>query len=79
LHLENTEVIAFSRSVPGNDVLVLVNLAKETQSQEIELGELAGVYLDWFSGESLTLSKVETMNLAGNSFRVLVRTHGVPG
>lgn len=79
LHLENTEVIAFSRSVPGNDVLVLANLAKETQSQEIELGELAGVYLDWFSGESLTLSKVETMNLAGNSFRVLVRTHGVPG
>lgn len=73
VHLDNSDVIGFSRSVPGNDVIVLANLAPEKQSQVLELGELVGDYVDWFSGETISLTEGIAVELDANSFQVLVR------
>ena len=74
LHLDNSEVIAFARSYQGNDVVVLVNLAPETQSQVLEMGDLAGSYIDWFTGDELILSEGISVELSANNFMVLTRT-----
>lgn len=74
LHLDNSEVIAFARSYQGNDVVVLVNLAPETQSQVLEMGDLAGSYIDWFTGDELILSEGISVELGANNFMVLTRT-----
>ncbi len=74
LHLDNSDVIAFARSYQGNDVVVLVNLAPERQSQVLEMGELAGSYTDWFSGDEVTLSEGINVELEANSFLILTRS-----
>ena len=82
LHLENTDVIAFSRSTgatsdfKANDVIVAVNLSAENQTQEIDLRGRAGEYTNWFTGEVMTLDESDTLELAGNDFMVLVRNKG---
>ena len=76
LHLENTDVIAFSRSVPGNTVLVFANLSSEPQTQAIEPADLAGDYVDWFTNEVVSLEALDTVQLAPNSFKVLVQKQG---
>lgn len=73
VHLDNSDVIGFARSYLGNDVIVLANLAPETQSQALELGLLAGDYTDFFSGEQVTLVEGQEVELAANDFLVLVR------
>jgi len=80
LHLENSKVIAFSRSTgaagdyKANDVIVLANLSNEQESQALSLGNLAGEYIDWFTKEAVVLGSEETVQLEAHSFRVLVRT-----
>lgn len=80
LHLDNSDVIAFARSVPANDfhpsndVIVVANLAREPQGQALELGDLVGEYTDWFTGSTVTLKESEVIELSANSFRVLVRS-----
>lgn len=79
VHLDNSDVIGFSRSVsatdlfPANDVIVLANLAPEAQIQALELGELVGKYTDWFSGEVVNLEEGAAIELEANTFQVLVR------
>lgn len=79
LHYDNSDVIAFSRTVPAtkdsaeNTVLVLVNISKDPESQEINLGELSGTYKDFFSSEEITLTETQTLDFEPHSFRVLVR------
>lgn len=79
LHYDNSDVIAFSRTVPAtkdsaeNTVLVLVNISKDPESQEINLGELSGTYKDFFSSEEITLAETQTLDFEPHSFRVLVR------
>lgn len=79
LHLDNSDVIAFSRSVPANDfhlandVIVVANLAPEPQAQALELGELVGEYTDWFAGSTINLEEGDMVELAANSFQVLTR------
>jgi len=77
VHLDNSDVIGFSRSYAGNDVIVLANLDSEPQSQELQLGNLVGDYTDFFSQESVALAEGEVIELAGNSFLVLVRSSDV--
>jgi glycosidase len=78
LHYDNSDVIAFSRTVPAtkdsaeNTVLVLVNISKDPESQEINLGELSGTYKDFFSSEEITLSETQILDFEPHSFRVLV-------
>lgn len=80
LHLDNSDVIAFARSVPAsdfhqaNDVIVIANIAPEPQSQALELGELVGEYTDWFSQAKVSLDEGQVMELEGNSYQVLVRS-----
>lgn len=80
LHLDNSDVIAFARSVPAsdfhpaNDVIVVANLAPEPQGQALELGDLVGEYTDWFTGSIVTLEEGEVIELSANSFQVLVRS-----
>jgi len=76
LHLDNSDVIAFARSYLGNDVVVLVNLAPQTQTQVLEMGELAGSYIDWFTGDEINLEEGISFELEANSFSVLTRTQG---
>jgi len=52
-------------------------LASEPQSQELQLGDLVGDYTDFFSQESVALAEGEVIELAGNSFLVLVRSSDV--
>lgn len=79
LHFENTDVIAFSRSTGAtksflaNDVIVLMNLSPEKQSQLLEVGDLAGTYTDWFTNETVKLEAVHQIELQPNSFTVLTR------
>ena len=79
LHLDNSDVIAFARSVPAsdfhqaNDVIVIANIAPEPQSQALELGELVGEYTDWFSQAKVSLDEGQVVELAPNTFKVLVR------
>ena len=54
-------------------MIVLANLAPETQSQALELGELVGEYVDWFTGDTITLTEGIAVELEANSFQVLVR------
>lgn len=81
LHLENSDVIAFARSAPANefrdanDVIVVVNIAPESQIQSLELGDLAGDYVDWFSGEERKLQATEAIEVPANSFQILVRSN----
>lgn len=71
LHEEDTFFLAFARSYQGNDVVVLINLMPEEQTQVLELGEYAGEYQDFFSQEKAELEPA--MTLPANSFLVLTR------
>ena len=71
LHEEDTFFLAFARSYQGNDVVVLINLSPEEQTQALELGDYAGDYQDFFSKQSMTLEPA--MTLPANSFLVLTR------
>ena len=79
LHFDNTDVIAFSRStgatksLAANDVIVVMNLADSEQTQLLEINDLAGDYIDWFSGEQVTLSEAQQLTLEPHSFKVFVR------
>jgi glycosidase len=79
LHFDNTDVIAFSRSTgatktfKANDVIVAMNLADSDQTQLLEIGDLAGSYVDWFTGEAVELTSEHEVLLEANSFVVLVR------
>jgi glycosidase len=81
LHLDNSDVIAFARSVPANefreanDVIVIANIAPESQIQSLEFGDLAGDYVDWFSAEEMPLQAAQAIEVPANSFRVLVRSN----
>jgi hypothetical protein len=76
-------VIAFSRSVgvtedlPSNTVLVLVNTSPKSETATLELGDLAGDYVDWFvildEPNPITLSNLQTIELEPNSYRVLTK------
>lgn len=80
LHFDNTDLIAFSRStgatksLKANDVIVIMNLSSEPQTQLLEIGELSGSYTDWFTGETADLEAEQMIELEPNSFRVLTRT-----
>ncbi len=71
LHEEESFFLAFVRSYQGNDVVVLINLLSEDQTQVLELGEYAGEYQDFFSKQTTTLNSEIT--LPANSFLVLTR------
>ena len=71
LHEEDTFFLAFARSYQGNDVVVLINLMPDTQTQALQLGDYAGEYQDFFSKESIELKP--EMTLPANSFLVLTR------
>jgi glycosidase len=71
LHEEDTFFLAFARSYQGNDVVVLINLSPEEQTQALELGDYAGEYQEFFSKQKMTLEP--TMTLPANSFLVLTR------
>jgi 1,4-alpha-glucan branching enzyme len=71
LHEEDTFFLAFARSYQGNDVVVLINLSPEDQTQALELGDYAGEYQDFFSKQNMTLEPA--MTLSANSFMVLTR------
>jgi glycosidase len=79
LHFDNTDVIAFSRSTgatksfAANDVIVVMNLAESKLTQLLEINDLAGDYVDWFSGEAITLGEAQELTLDPHSFKVLVR------
>jgi glycosidase len=79
LHFDNTDVIAFSRStgatksLAANDVIVVMNLADSEQTQLLEINDLAGDYIDWFSGEQVTLGEAQQLTLEPHSFKVFVR------
>ena len=57
----------------ANDVIVIANIAPEPQSQALELGELVGDYTDWFSQAKVSLDEGQVVELAPNTFKVLVR------
>jgi hypothetical protein len=72
LHEEESDVIVFSRSFEGNDVIVAVNLDSNPQSQSFGTGELAGSYTEFFSGESIQFSSEATVELEPNSYKVFI-------
>jgi glycosidase len=71
LHEEDSFFLAFGRSYQGNQVVVLVNLMPDQQTQTLELSDFGGNYTDFFTGQSITLTN--QMTLPANSFQVLVR------
>lgn len=71
LHEQDSFFLAFARSHSGNDVVVLINLSPEEQTQALELGDYAGEYQDFFSKQNITLGSA--MTLPANSFLVLTR------
>ena len=71
LHEEDSFFLAFARSYQGNDVVVLINLMEEEQTQALELGDYAGDYQDFFTKQTETLEPA--MTLPANSFLVLTR------
>ncbi|MFM2019930.1 MAG: hypothetical protein RL718_511 [Actinomycetota bacterium] len=71
LHEEDSFFLAFARSYQGNDVVVLINLMEEEQTQALELGDYAGDYQDFFTKQTKTLEPA--MTLPANSFLVLTR------
>ena len=71
LHEEDSFFLAFARSYQGNDVVVLINLMEEEQTQALELGDFAGDYQDLFTKQTKTLEPA--MTLPANSFLVLTR------
>jgi glycosidase len=71
LHEEDTFFLAYARSYQGNEVVVLINLAGQESTQALEVGDYAGEYTDFFSGEAVELEP--QMTLAANSHLVLTR------
>jgi glycosidase len=71
LHEEDTLFLAYARSYQGNEVVVLINLAGQESTQALEVGDYAGEYTDFFSGEAVKLEP--QMTLAANSHLVLTR------
>lgn len=71
LHEQESFFLAFARSDSGNDVVVLMNLLPEPQTQLLELGQYSGEYTDFFSGQTTKL--LPELTLPGNSFLVLTR------
>lgn len=80
LHFDNSDVIAFSRSTgatksfKANDVIVAMNISSQEQTQLLDIGDLAGSYTDWFTGEQVELTPEHQLTLGANSFVVLTRT-----
>ncbi len=50
LHAQDSFFLAFGRSYQGNQVVVLVNLMPDQQTQALELSDFEGEYTDFFSG-----------------------------
>ena len=83
LNFDRSKVIAFSRSVEAtedlsaNTVLVLVNISPKTETTTLELGDLAGDYIEWFTGQDafdpVSLSDGQEFEMEPNSYRVFVR------
>jgi glycosidase len=73
LHLDNSDVIAFARSYLGNDVIVIVNLDSNPHFQSLELGDLAGDYTEFFSGDSIQFASEATIEMEPNFFKVFTR------
>ncbi len=71
LHEDDSPVIAFGRTYQINDVVVLMNLSAEEQTQKLNLGEFSGPFQNFFDGSKYELKPEVT--LAGNSFLILTR------
>lgn len=71
LHEDDSPVIAFGRTYQVNDVVVLMNLSAEEQTQKLNLGEFSGPFQNFFDDSKYELKPEVT--LAGNSFLILTR------
>ncbi|MGA1646453.1 MAG: alpha-amylase family glycosyl hydrolase [bacterium] len=73
LHEEESDVIVFSRSFEGNDVVIAVNLDSKPASQKFALGTLAGTYQEFFSGQEIQFDAGASVELGGHEFQVFFR------
>jgi 1,4-alpha-glucan branching enzyme len=72
-NVTGTDVFAFSRSYLGNDVIVIANPKDEAQSPQLLLGDLAGEYTNFFSGENILLLEEMTLTVEAHDHVVFVR------
>lgn len=71
-HDQLDAVVAFSRSKGKDKVVTLLNLSSKPQKAAIEVTVDAGIYTDYFTGETVTLHKRTTLTLQPWEYRVLI-------
>lgn len=70
LNLKNKEVIAYSRSLPGDSVITVANITGVKQTATISVGSLAGKYTQLTNGAKATLAKSLTVTLKPWQFEI---------
>jgi glycosidase len=66
------KVLAFSREKDNDEVLSVFNFSAEPIDATVQIAA-PGNYLDYFSGENITLEKNAVMNLGKWGYRILIR------
>jgi hypothetical protein len=67
------QVFAFYREKEDNRVIVFLNLKKNKVALKAETENLAGEYINYFSGEKVTLSGSDSIRLEPFGYKVFVK------
>ena len=81
LNFDRSKVVSFSRTTeadgqtPASTVIVLVNVSDKTESTNLELGDLAGAYREWFADPEGAVQLVDgqQIEMEPNSYKVFVK------
>ncbi|MEO1259390.1 MAG: TIM-barrel domain-containing protein [Bacteroidota bacterium] len=65
-------VVSFSRQKDGNQVVLVANLSADAVTAELQNGQRAGIYHEYFTDEKITLEKRSKMDLKPWEYKVLI-------
>jgi len=77
-HDQPDHVVAFSRTMGDSKVLTVINLSDKPRQTELRVADDAGVYREFFSNTSTTLTPRTRMNLAPWEYKVFIYEKPAP-